>query len=203
MSNNILLKSTSKRTFVKGLSALLGASTVAHLTAGNALASAMSFQQKTGVQARKLFTKQQFNVLSAVCSTIIPETDTPSAAQLNVHGFVDHQLVTCHQKTEQVNALAIIDVINAKAKQLHTADFYQLTAIQKVQILESIESGAMSFTEKHQQQFSDLKALIVFGYFTTEVGATEVLAYQAVPGGFKGSVPYDSVGKTYGSLAYY
>lgn len=203
MNDKNLLQSTNKRKFLKGLSVLMGASTVAQLTAGNALASAMSFQQQTGNKTRKLFNKQQFSVLKAVCATVIPETDTPSAAQLNVHRFVDHQLVVCYQKPEQADALAIIDMIDNKAKQHLNALFNELSTTQQTFLLESIESGDLGFNAQHQKQFSALKALIVFGYFTTEVGATEVLAYQAVPGGFKGSVPYEAVGKTYGSLAYY
>ncbi|MDU0353713.1 hypothetical protein RS130_07055 [Paraglaciecola aquimarina] len=48
-----------------------------------------------------------------------------------------------------------------------------------------------------------LKALIVFGYFTSEVGATQALNYQAVPGGFKGSIPCDENTKSWGSIDYY
>ena len=57
--------------------------------------------------------------------------------------------------------------------------------------------------EEDKQAFKALKSLLVFGFFTTEVGATQALNYQAVPGGFKGSVSYSSLKKSWGSLAYY
>ena len=33
-----------------------------------------------------------------------------------------------------------------------------------------------------------LRELTVLGYFTSEVGATQALAYEAVPGGYRGCV---------------
>jgi hypothetical protein len=35
------------------------------------------------------------------------------------------------------------------------------------------------------------------------VGASEELVYLAMPGGFKGSIPYKSIGKAWGSMRSY
>jgi len=43
----------------------------------------------------------------------------------------------------------------------------------------------------------------VFGYYTSQPGATKELTYLPLPGGFKGSVPLASVGSAYSSKAYY
>ena len=48
-----------------------------------------------------------------------------------------------------------------------------------------------------------LKGLIVFGYYTSEEGATQELHYVAMPDGFKGSVPLSLVKSAYSSKAYY
>ena len=68
--------------------------------------------------------------------------------------------------------------------------------------LEKIETKN-GFSDQDAQQFSFIKALTVFGYFTSEAGATQTLAYQAVPGGFKGSIPANQGTKSWGSLDYY
>ena len=39
--------------------------------------------------------------------------------------------------------------------------------------------------------FTMMKQLTLFGFFTSEVGATEVLRYEAVPGRYEGCVPYN------------
>ncbi|WP_286233547.1 gluconate 2-dehydrogenase subunit 3 family protein [Thalassotalea sediminis] len=203
MSKNVLAKTANKRQFLKGLTALMGASAVTQLTAGNALAAAFEYQQKDKAAERRLFSQEQFATLYAICETIIPETDTPSAAQLDVHGFVDHQLVVCHSKAEQTASLAIVTKINDIAQLQYKKLFVSLPKKQQTLVLEKLEAGEFGFSITDQQQFKTLKSLIVFGYLTTEIGATQVLAYQAIPGGFKGSVPYESIGKAYGSLAYY
>jgi len=73
---------------------------------------------------------------------------------------------------------------------------------QQQQLLTKIEIDDKS-SDIQKEQFSFLKALIVFGYFTSEVGATQALNYQAVPGSFIGSIPANSDTKSWGSLAYY
>ena len=39
--------------------------------------------------------------------------------------------------------------------------------------------------------FTMMKQLTLFGFFTSEVGATEVLRYEAVPGSYEGCAPYN------------
>jgi len=39
--------------------------------------------------------------------------------------------------------------------------------------------------------FTMMKQLTLFGFFTSEVGATEVLRYEAVPGRYDGCAPYN------------
>ncbi|MFZ5999973.1 MAG: gluconate 2-dehydrogenase subunit 3 family protein, partial [Bacteroidota bacterium] len=41
------------------------------------------------------------------------------------------------------------------------------------------------------------KELTVSGFFTSEVGATQVLQYAPVPGAYHGCVPLAEVGKTW------
>ena len=205
MKNNILKQTTSKRHFLKGLTALIGASAVAQLTAGNALASALNYQANAseGPVEGKLFNQIQMQQLRAICQTVIPETDTPSAAQLDVHGFIDHQLLTCYRNVHHEAIKQLLGQIDSLCLKEYKKGFLVLEQTQQVQILEDLESALSGFSKADSEDFRLLKYLIVFGYFTTEVGATQVLAYQAIPGGFKGSIPYESVGKSYGSLAYY
>ena len=63
-----------------------------------------------------------------------------------------------------------------------------------------IENG---FNNEDKQNFKFVKTLLIYGYYTSEVGASKELAYLAIPGEFTGSVPYDSVAKGWGSMSYY
>jgi hypothetical protein len=43
--------------------------------------------------------------------------------------------------------------------------------------------------------FYKLKLLTVLGYYTSEVGATQELSYNPVPGRYEGDVDFDKVGR--------
>ena len=195
----------SKRRFLQGLAVVLGSGAVAQLTSGNALASALSYQAKpdSAEKIGKLFSHAQMKLLAEICNVVLPETDTPSAKALDVHGFIDHQLLVCYGKKEQEQGKVILNNIDQQSQQHFSKHFIQLSFDEQTQLITAIEKRNLGFTNKDRNIFKGLKSLIVFGFFTSEVGATQALSYQAVPGGFKGSIPYDSVGKSYGSLAYY
>jgi len=111
--------------------------------------------------------------------------------------------VTCYDKAIQQHGKDILAKIDQQSQTHFSKSFTELSTEQQTKLLVAIEQQDLAFTADDKQQFKGLKLLVVFGYFTTEVGATQALSYQAVPGGFKGSIPYDSIGKSYGSLAYY
>jgi hypothetical protein len=203
--SDTVLTQQSKRQFLRNLAGLIGASAVVQLTSGNALAEAFSYKANTdsAKQAGKVFSQYQMKTLANICAVVLPKTDTPSASELDVHGFIDHQLAVCYDKKQQQQAIDIIDEIDQKSQQHFSTVFTQLPFEQKTQLLVALEERNLGFSSISKQQFKALKSLLVFGYFTTEVGATQALSYQAIPGGFKGSIPYNSVGKSYGSLAYY
>jgi hypothetical protein len=38
--------------------------------------------------------------------------------------------------------------------------------------------------------FTIIKQLVLFSFFSSEVGATKVLRYEAIPGSYDGDLPY-------------
>ncbi|MDO6488094.1 gluconate 2-dehydrogenase subunit 3 family protein [Colwellia sp. 6_MG-2023] len=195
----------SKRQFLRGLTAIMGSVAISQLTSTNALASAFKYeaQANSTLTNGKLFSQAEMQILHDICAVVLPATDTPSAAELDAHGFLDHQLNACHSKAQQADAKTIVNKINKQSQVNFSQAFTKITADQQTALLVALESQTLGFNSQDKEQFKDLKALLIFGYFTTEVGATQALNYQAVPGGFKGSVSYSSLKKAWGSLAYY
>ena len=68
--------------------------------------------------------------------------------------------------------------------------FSALPVTQQQGLLRDVEN-LKGFSADQKAQFSLLKSLVVFGFFTSETGATVALNYLAVPGGFTGSLPYN------------
>jgi hypothetical protein len=182
-----------------GLTAIIGSAGASKMLGGDAFGVAMAYQRRPdGVQgAGRLFTDGQMQILREVCQLVIPKTDTPGAADLDTHGFIDNQLVRCHRADEQLLTVKLLKLIDSSAHKQFKKSFIQSSEQQQLALLSSIENAKNGFLTDDAENFAFLKRLIVFGYFTTEVGATQELAYLPVPGGFKGSIPYSTINKAW------
>ncbi|WP_158769060.1 gluconate 2-dehydrogenase subunit 3 family protein [Paraglaciecola sp. L1A13] len=193
------LGSPRKRSFLVGLGALIGSVGAANLLGGNAISVAMAYQSNPNSwqSSGRLFTQHQMQLLRDICQLVIPKTETAGAADVDTHGFIDNQLVRCHPAWQQSQVSELLDLIDASAKERFNKRFIQCSEQQQLVLLTSIEEAENEFGHDDAEHFAFLKQLIVFGYFTTEVGATKELAYLPVPGGFTGSIPYSSIGKAW------
>lgn len=189
------ISSTDRRAFLQRLGATFGAATVASLAAGSSLNVALAYQPKpnSAATAGKVFSLRQMKVLERVAETILPRTDTPGAADLDCHGFVDNQLANCFTEQDREFYRSAVDMFDQS--------FITLSPKLQQKMLVDLEL-ANGFTEQQQHQLKALKSLIVFGYFTSEYGASKALRYDPVPGGFK-VIPYKPGDKGWGSHAYF
>jgi len=118
--------------------------------------------------APELVSAAQGAVLAEVAETIAPRTSTPGAKDARVHIFVDSALKRCATADQQRLAVAALDNLGAS--------FAALPAAEREARLKSIDGST----------FALLRDLTLLGYFTSQVGATEALAYVAVPGDYHG-----------------
>jgi hypothetical protein len=145
----------------------------------------------------KFFTPDQLQMTGEIADLIIPSTDTPGALAVNVHGFLDSYLAECVSKEEQKQFLNGLKKINAVAEDKFHKTFLACTYKQHLQLLTAIEKSDLGFTADDKNFFRQFKSLTLFGYYTSEVGATQELAYLAVPGGYKGNFPFAKIGKAW------
>lgn len=189
----------SRRKFLKGFSAMLGGVAVGSLLTGNAISVAMAYvpSSDTTLTDGKVFNKHQLMLLRDVCAIVIPKTETLGAAEVDVHGFIDNQLFHCHTLAEQKTILDLLTLIDTSAQLQLSRPFLELTSNQQFQLLTNLDLGIKNFNQTHRADFKVLKQAICFGYYTSEVGATQELRYDPVPGGFKGSIPYKNTDPTW------
>ncbi len=193
-----------KRRFISNLKSIMGASVAIGLINTVGLNSALAFERIThaSISKGKLFTYEEMVVLASVVQTIIPKTDTAGAADVNCHGFIDHQLSVVHTKAEQEAIKRVIAAIEQRSNEHFKITFSALSPQKKITCLTNIETGKWA-DQKLISEFKVLKSLNAFGYFTSEIGATQVLDYQAIPGGYRGSVKVTGNVKNPGLLAFY
>jgi hypothetical protein len=190
----------TRRELLAALGAAVGAAAAADVArAGNALEVALAWEPSgnTGASDGRVFPQPLLALLRAVCAQVIPTTDTPGAHELDVHGFVDNQLFHCADAGSQAAAVTLLEDIDAAAVRACGAGFAAAGAEEQLAVLTSLEQARGGFDADHRLAFKHLKNLIVFGYLTTETGATRTLAIDPFPGGFDGSVPYASVGRAW------
>jgi hypothetical protein len=108
--------------------------------------------------------------LVEIAETILPETDTPGAKAARVHVFVDLALARCIVPAQQQAVVAAIVALGA--------DFVNVSPTERQRRVEQMPTEALGL----------LRELTMLGYFTSEIGATQALAYDAVPGGYRGCV---------------
>lgn len=207
--NETNINTESRRKFLRGLSLLVGGTVATALVSGNSLSVAMAHSLNPVnvghdlLSDGKIFPLKQLKQLKSICAIVIPKTDTLGAAEVNTHGFIDNQLFHCYEQAEQEKMIQLLTLIDEVATKSFSQSFTELSQDQQFELLTALDLGKENFDEKQRADFKSLKKLICFGYYTSEVGASQELRYIAVPGGYKGSIPYKDSEASWGSQGLY
>lgn len=185
----------SRRESIKQLALLLGVS----LSGSSLSALAASFSSPRDLHRRRktLLNPQQLALVRELGELIIPTTDTPGAIAAGVHDFINYQLVYCFSKEDQAMHVKNLDRIDAIAQQEFGKNFIAATKEQQVDFLTRMEKPIAPFTQADRNYFKQLKSLVVFGYYTSEIGATQELKFLPIPGGYKGNVKFKDIGRSW------
>lgn len=193
-----------RRQFTLGLSVILGANTIEQLLGRNGLAIALEYERNpTAVEEQSLFNKEQMLTLKMVCQTVIPATETLGAGDVDTHGFIDNQLRHCFDYDAQQSVIATLNLIIRQAKIRYGKTEKNLSTAHANVLISDLDSAQKEFSEKEKLAFRFVKTLIVFGYYTSEEGASKELSYDTYPGGYQPSVALSEIGSAWGSLAYF
>ncbi len=185
----------SRRAALKQLALACGLA----LSASSLSALAASFSAPTDFSRSKktLLTAKQLELVRTLGDIIIPATDTPGAVAAGVHDFINHYTAYCASSAEQQQLLATLARIESAAHDEFKTAFTALTNAQQLQLLNAMEQAQNGFSQADRKGLKQLKALVVFGYYTSEPGATQELAYLAIPGGYKGNFKLKEIGRAW------
>lgn len=186
---------SSRRAAIKQLAIACGLA----LSASSLSALAASFAAPTDLTRRKktLLDTHQLAVLRELGEIIIPTTDTPGAIAAGVHDFINHFVIYCASKEEQQWLMTGLTQIDDSAKARFKTPFLSASKTQQIELLTNMETAADGFAANDSHFFKQLKALVTFAYYTSEIGATQELAYLAIPGGYKGNFKFKQIGKAW------
>lgn len=161
---------TSRRSFLRGSSVLM-----AHAALGGvveAFAAAPSHKAT-------FFNESEIRTLRALVDVILPETDSPAASAANTHYFIDLAIPACATPAAR-------DTLRKGLAEF--AGYEELSPAAQVERL--ADRAAKDIALAYDQSFFKiLKDYTMTGYFLSETGATQALAYLKIPGGFQGDIP--------------
>lgn len=184
-----------RRTAIKQLAVMCGL--VLSANSLSLMADSFSSPRDSTRRKKRLLNPAQLVLVRELGELIIPTTDTPGAIAADVHNFIDYQAAYCFNSAEQHALLGGLQKIDSSAQALYDKAFLLCEKNQQVELLNHMEKAQGDFTAEDRKAFKQLKALVLFGYYTSEIGATKELGYQAVPGGYKGSLKFSTLGKAW------
>lgn len=127
--------------------------------------------------------------LEALVETVIPTTDTPGARAAGVHVFADLALRDCYAADEQQLFLDGLEALGAECRSRHGRAFEECSPGQRHDLVSALDAASYDPDTGPRGSFVRiLKDLTLTGYFSSEVGATQALRYEAVPGEYRGCV---------------
>jgi hypothetical protein len=192
--------------------AVLGALLAGAATAGAwTSASAAAALQAAGAAAKPQsagFTKAELKTLMMAADVIVPVTDTPGAVAAGVPQFIDALARHWMEPEELAQFRAGLADLDKRAQQRYKRGFAACTPAQAAELLQALRASspyegrtfelAARIEDPKAPFYLRLRDLVVYGYFTSEIGSTKELRYVAVPGRFDGDVdiktwPYQNV----------
>ncbi len=145
----------------------------------------------------ELFQWGDTELLNELAETILPATENvPGAKAANVGDFVQLMVTDCYAPKEQTAFLTGYQQFKLDLEKKYGKHFIDLDSQKKAEVLTELEAEAKAYesTRKRGEAghfYSMAKGTILFGYFTSEPGATKALNYVPVPGEQKGIIPYN------------
>lgn len=182
---------------------------VAWLMGGTVSASAIlaiekGYSATTSVGSKPAILRPpQVAIVSAVAEIMIPRTDTPGAIDVGVPGFIDLMLKDVYTQKDRERYLAGVAEFDAAAQGEQGRKFVELESPQQVALVRKFHDAAVGEERRlHHPHHADLqrpfilmtKELTLLGFFTSQVGATQVLQYVAVPGSYHACLALEQAG---------
>jgi hypothetical protein len=141
------------------------------------------------------FKPEDIAYLDEIAETIIPTTDTPGAKAAGVGTFMTVMVKDCYTEKDQKIFLEGMTKLDEASRKMHSTAFMSATPEQRKALLITLDTEQKDYNKNKKKEdpahyFTQLKQLTLLGYFTSEIGATKALRYEAIPGRYDGCMPY-------------
>ncbi|MEQ5807400.1 gluconate 2-dehydrogenase subunit 3 family protein [Alteromonas sp. NFXS44] len=139
-------------------------------------------------------------LITELCETVLPRTDTPGAKDAGLPAFFIGMIRECYTPEQQALMEAGFKDVDARSQEEYGKPFIGLSQKQKTALASKLDSEALAFNRGEDSPwdgkedglphyFTLYKQLMIFGFFTSKTGGTQVLRHVDIPGDYK-DIPY-------------
>jgi hypothetical protein len=190
----------NRRELIQRVAYLMGGAISAPAILG--VLNGCSAKSSAGAWKPVFLTPEQGEVVAEIAEIFIPRTDTPGAKEVGVPAFIDTMLKDAYTSADHARYIAGLNELEAQAQGEHQRRFMDLDAAARLALVRSVHDEAtkaeLALTTPPSQLKRPFvlmtKELTLLGFFTSQVGATQVLQYDPVPGAYHGCVPLAQAG---------
>jgi hypothetical protein len=214
-STDMQSRPLTRREVIRRVSALLGGVT---FVGGNGLLAAIEKHSIAPASVPGKFTAQNIVLLDEIAETILPATKTPGAKAAKTGAFIALMVTDCYSPADQKVFFEGMQKVNEAALKANQVSFMDATPAQRLAVLSVLDheqksvmdareaadrkrkglaplpgSGAVAPEADIQlphHYFRMMKELTLLGFFTSEIGCTQVLRYVETPGRFDPCIPF-------------
>jgi|SRR5450432_3661677 len=142
------------------------------------------------------FSADDISFLDEVGDTILPATaDSPGAKEAKIGEFMHTIVRDCYTPPDQQIFVDGMGKLNDASIKMNGKSFLESSPADRKTLLIALDKEQKAYTSSKKptdpnHYFRMIKELTIWGYFTSEPGATKALRYVAVPGRYDGCVPY-------------
>ena len=154
--------------------------------------------------ALRTFNPHQNATVVTMTDLIIPATETPGAKGALVNEFIDLILTEWATAEERAKFLSGLAGVDKQSNELFGKDFVDASTAQQTALLREMDDAAMGEMDrapramtrprKYDMQMEGkfwpvFKGITLHGYYTSEIGFSDELKLQIIPGALHGCMP--------------
>ncbi len=183
-----------RREILKYVAAVTGTAICAPLTGalltgcGKAVESTNPIAEAT-LPDGQFFDGKTLASIADIMDVILPQTDSPSASQVNVHMIMDNMFAKVFKPDYQKSFMASFATLS---EYLKSANFAAASVEEQVALLTDLEGSKDS--SKGFKAYIDIKQQSIAYYLSTEEIAEKYLNYLPIPGGYTPRISVKEVG---------
>lgn len=142
--------------------------------------------------AGTVFSPDEFALLEQVTEVMIPATDTPGALGAGVPAMLRQLLADWGSADTRSAMIGVLQAIEKRAWSKFGGGFLELAGERRIELMRGYDEQAIATRDLAYGRF---KYLVLLAYYHSEVGATQELRYELVPGAWRSCLPLAEVGR--------